>query len=255
MSKDSYNNYILLQGQENPDDQQHLKSCTAISQLENEQKELFDKLCIESSNFDSNQWIESFKAFSKKNKRFLYSRISSYIITADDDTHISTILTNIKKVTDLTQESTQYHEQLCKFFDHCSLASIQRDAYKKTKDDVRVMMQSEMKNIETETSKNITAQLVSLVAIFTAIVFVLFGGIGSFSSLMKLQNSSLSMLCSIGVIWTFVISNVVYVFLKFICILTNRDVKSLHILGLNIMLGLIFAAVWILSFFKIYPFL
>lgn len=251
------NNDELLSEQSGSQENQNLNSYTAISDQEKRQKMLLGKLSVPPTIFECDEWITLFKSFTQPpHNRFLYSSISATIISESDDTTASSILTNIKKVTDNTQKTDSYHEQLCKFFDHCNLANVQREAYKQTKNDIKNITISEIKSINEETSKNITAQLVSLVAIFTAIAFVLFGGITSLTAILQyMENKSLAMLCSIGIVWAFIICNAVYILMKFVFVLTDRNPKQIRIWLMNLLLLITLIGTWVLNYFKIFPFI
>ena len=73
------------------------------------------------------------------------------------------------------------------------------------------------------------AQLITMVGIFTALAFILFGGISSLDNLFSgFKNTDLFPTIVIGCIWGLAILNVIFVFLFSIGKMTNLSFKSTH---------------------------
>ena len=190
------------------------------------EKDLYDILTAD--NFDFDKWMDKFDEYEKKYSRFFYSHISQYIFDEPNDIRISKLLQNITIVTrkilitdevrnkrstkygiknkklDNGQYEVSYNKYLMIFrlYDHCHLAYGQWRAYKTTKTDIEQTIKeisesniNEHKNeIELKIKdyeKNVTSQLIGLVALFTALSFVIFGGISSFGSIFQIVKETL----------------------------------------------------------------
>lgn len=78
-----------------------------------------------------------------------------------------------------------------------------------------------------ERIENINTQIISVLGIFTAISFVLFGGISSAASILdKLKNPSIGQLLIFGGIWGIILYNVVYFLIYYISKLTKISIKT-----------------------------
>lgn len=76
--------------------------------------------------------------------------------------------------------------------------------------------------------KNITQQLISIVSIFTAVSFVIFGGLTSISALFEAASSGISLVNTIalGCVFGLVLINATYIFLRFILIILDKANNS-----------------------------
>lgn len=75
-------------------------------------------------------------------------------------------------------------------------------------------------------SKDLNSQLLSMVGIFTALAFLIFGGISSLDNLFSEQSISISRLMILGSIWGLGIMNIVFVFLFCVGKMTHVNFKS-----------------------------
>ena len=94
-----------------------------------------------------------------------------------------------------------------------------------------------MKNSDELNDKinNMNSQVISVLGIFTAISFILFGGISSAASILeKLNNPSLGQLLIFGGLWGLIMFNVVYFLLYYISKLTGANIKTNMRYGANI---------------------
>ena len=70
-------------------------------------------------------------------------------------------------------------------------------------------------------------QLISLIAIFTALSFIVFGGISSLDNIfLGAKDIPVTKLMIVGTIWCFCIMNLVFIFMFFIAKLTELNIKS-----------------------------
>lgn len=214
-----------------------------------QQKEL-QKIFEELTNdkFNAVAWVKEFASYSKSHKRILYSILSGLIVKEQKETSIEYLTSHLdslnQRITKNSKDKTSnqiyvdeaVYDAFYKFFDHCSLAIAQRAIYnqsdeiskKRTKDIVENQMKDLVAQQMSEYDKNITNQLIGLVSIFTALSFILFGGINSFESLMnKIAASNSLKLLFIGDLWFICMFNLLFIFVKLIATLTGK--KKLYL--------------------------
>lgn len=230
------------------------------------QKSLYDIL-IEPK-FDFNKWMIKFDEYEKRYSRFFYSSISQYILQEKDDKKIAQLIQNITVVTSrvfindkernkkLTKSGIPNREvnpygrlevsynkylMIFKLYDHCHLANKQRMAYKATKEDIESRIGeisgSKIRNYE----KSITSQLIGLVAIFTALSFVVFGGINISTTIFKMvEKISIAKILVLLDVWFICMSNLFILFMKMIATIARRRFKTRwYFLIVNIILIII----------------
>lgn len=227
--------------------------------------------------FDSIQWLKLFNEYIKDYKRYYYSVVSNTILTKQTDDEVSSALLNINTVihkvkiensfddnheikeADLAKVpipvSDKHYRLLLKLQDHCNLAYAQKTVYQQTENSIKQMATDSIKQKIGEYEKDITTQLITLVSMFTALSFVIFGGISVLDNL--LQNIRTLLLIKtllIADLWLICMSNLFILFTKFICLLTgkceNLKWKALVFL-INLILLLVLGAI-LFAGYKIY---
>jgi len=230
------------------------------------QAQLFNMLIMD--DFGVDKWITRFKEYERKNKRFFYSYITQYIFDEEKDEKIGKLLGNIQTMIDQIETSDTYDNNngllqkatvvsydqylmICKLYDHCNLASKQRLAYKNkaTQADIENRIEEVQKIIKVENEnlietrvkeyeKNITSQLIGLVAMFTALSFLLFGGISSFGNIFQMLNTaSLSKILILSDVWLLCMFNLFTLFIKMIALITNKKFEiTRYVITINITL-------------------
>ena len=82
-----------------------------------------------------------------------------------------------------------------------------------------------MKDVEIRLTKEMNTQLISLIAIFTALSFIVFGGISSLDNIFDgVKDIPVTKLMIVGSIWCFCIMNLVFVFMFFVGKLTHLEI-------------------------------
>lgn len=226
----------------------HANDSTASSKNDHIDSMSFDilKLCQELSRsvangkFDSTHWLgELRKYISKNDNRLLYSDISNYIFNLSDE-EFTTFTTNLDSVlnsaadlrgTDVEQDKNLY-KTLLKFFDHVNLAHRQNSMFSNKRQDIdneiERLLGPKIQNI----TKDMTSQLVGLVSIFTALSFLIFGGISSlqntFNSLSAAANAQNSILPTliVAVAWAFCLMNLLFGFMYFVLRIVKQSVPQ-----------------------------
>lgn len=252
----------------------------AFHKQEELQENIFSLILNSPEDFDIKDWIKDFSKFAKEYKKLLYAKISSKIIACEDNgvienltNNISTVIEAIKpKEKGVTAEDSiilvdkDCYTLFLKFHDHCNLAMTQRSVYLKTenefkeiasetKDDVRKSLEEATTEINkhvkaseqkiNDAEKNITTQLITLVSIFTALSFVIFGGISVLDNLLQnVRALPVIKTLLIGDLWFICMANLFIIFTKLICVMTDRNFKiKWYIIILNALLIIFLIAI------------
>lgn len=219
---------------------------TELSKQKNAQRSLYKKLTVKSTDFDFISWMNDFNAFSKEYDRFLYSQISSEILRETSEDTVTFVMGNVKTVIErIKMDSSKQddypvseneldkavmtvtqrnYKLLIKLYDHCNLANTQRAVYNQTKQDISHLTDETIKQKVGEYENSITTQLISLVSIFTALSFVIFGGISVLDNLLQnVRVLPVIKILFIGDLWFICMVNLFIIFTKFICLITGRN--------------------------------
>ena len=187
-------------------------------------------------------WIKKLRAYS--NKRLYYSTITDYVYNNhssenEDDSEDSNekMLVNLGSILEWADNNhyeeteTKLYEQLIRFQDHLSLAVRQYRMFSARETDMDIRIEQKAKDIANEkfreVTKDITGQLIGLVAIFTALSFVVFGGISSLDSILSsLGETNLLMpTLMVATAWAFCMGNLMFFFMYFVLKITGNEVN------------------------------
>ena len=219
---------------------------TELSEQKKAQQSLYKKLATTNTNFDFRSWMKDFDIFAQKYDRFLYSQISSAILKESSEDTVTFVMSNVKTIVEKIQidssKENDYpisdkeldkavatisqckYKLLIKLYDHCNLANTQRAVYNQTKQDISNLTDETIKQKVGEYEKDITTQLISLVSIFTALSFVVFGGISVLDNLLQnVKILPIMKILLIGDLWLICMSNIFLLFTKFICLMIKRN--------------------------------
>jgi len=192
--------------------------------------------------FDPEKWLKLFEAFIGDSQRFRYSSLTSSIYTIlREDRFLSlrnTFFSNLDKALDYAYRSPSISQDLyyllLKFSDHADLAQVQLQEFQRRDQKMRETLKRMISSELSATTENITSQLVGLVAIFTALSFILFGGISSLDSIFSFLGDMISSDSRwfdilppviIALLWAFCMTNTLFVFMLFVLRIID---KPLH---------------------------
>ena len=239
------------------------------------QKKLYDMLVDDK--FSVSEWVNEFIKYEKQYSRFFYSYITQYIFAEVNDGRIEQLFGNWDKIMGTVyaktaekhaetfpKSSTSHgscydnkkikvsHNQylmISKLYDHCNLANRQRITYKATKEDIELSIKKARQSTITESEgrieskikeyeKSITSQLIGLISIFTALSFLLFGGISSFGNIFTIVRTvPLGKLLIILDIWFICMFNLFALFIQMIAMVTDKQFKiKMYLLIVNVIL-------------------
>lgn len=231
-------------------------------------KEILDKmsrstenLCHELSGdsikFDKEHFIENVKRYIDNYNRILYSSITSYIFQMGDEDH-TRFFTNIDSVREYVfgdeykekyltcdRDKSDYEKIkliVLKIWDHSNLADRQFNSFKKNNGYFEHLVKDQLKNTENKIIQSMNTQVISVVAIFTALAFIVFGGISSLSSIIATlaSSSKIELIIAVTSIWGIALVDLIYMFIYLILKITKPEFNDKHIrhwiIGINIVL-------------------
>lgn len=186
------------------------KLCDYFLDEEFEPKEMREKLC---------------DYLNERHNRLFYSVISNKIFTMNDD-KITIFQGNIDKLLEyvwndsfeIKENSKADNEEIIKVIiklrDHVNLARRQYTVLKYTDKELEDKLNEFSKPMEMRITKEMSIQLITLVGIFTAIAFVVFGGISSLEAVFSnISRSSLLAVVIAGCIWSLCITDLIFIFM------------------------------------------
>lgn len=222
----------------------HQSYSKAVSEMENAVVELCNMLSHSpEAGMDCDEWIDLLgKYIAEHRNRIYYSAISNCVFKMNEQ-QFSDFLSNMGEVVDYATEHIQQdktwqtrnrqnlYRTIIKFYDHANLAHQQQVTFSSKKEALREDVKSEVKaTLEpriSEISKEMTSQLVGLVSIFTALSFIVFGGISSLKNMvtslqgtLKDQQSILPILI-LAMAWAFCMMNLLFGFMYFVIRITH----------------------------------
>ena len=201
--------------------------------IENDMRSLLD--CFSTSNTLNNSEIANvFISYFEKYKRFLYSTITPYLISINNSQDRENFLQNILHFYQSEEAHSlpeEIKDKVLKLYDHVNLVIQQNAAFDTPKQRIRKISQDAMEDVKKEINEevhSINTQLISIVSIFVAISFVMFGGMSLLNNLFDYSELNhipmIEMLCGgslIGIIIIFAI----YIFIIFILKLSKNVIE------------------------------
>lgn len=195
-------------------------------------------LCKETKDYDAAITVKDIQFYlDNKDKvdRILYSEISSYIFSLDMNAR-GVFATNVEKlmIYALNADTSEVSQDCCKIivkiYDHFQLALNQIENVKNilgaSIEDAKVDLKNEMKGVEKE--------YISILGIFAAIVLAFVGGITFSSSVLQnIDSVSIYRLLIVIVMLAFVLVNVIWLLIRFIAQINDKEIKIYRIRTFN----------------------
>lgn len=189
---------------------------------------------------------EAFKMLSQYislYERIMYSTVSViiYEITNKDYKSNSqdifgSMLTNAEALLDYAEGQKYKSEKdiifktkraAWKIYDHINLAHTQYGELRQSEAEYEERFKKAIEPVQKEITKDMNSQLLAMVGIFTALAFVLFGGISSLENVLSgLKDTHLLRLLIVGCGWGLGIADVMFVLLYCIGEMTKLNLKS-----------------------------
>ena len=280
MDKISNSNIQIIEIQRGSDlNQKPIK--TEWDKMSEAMKQLVDLFFLERSIFISQNPLNILKKYIEEHDRLLYTVLSDAIYESfiKNEKKEDLILGNIDYLLDLCNndikesststskselENKKYVRKVAlKIKDHTNLAIRQYRTLKQTDDEYKIKFNEQIGSFKEKLTQDITSQLITLVGIFTAIAFVVFGGISSLGSIFSdINKKSIIKLIISSSIWGIAMFNLIFGFLLGISKMTGLNISSsnsrdfikkyLLVFWMNaIMITILVVSLWLYFMFKI----
>ena len=266
-------------------DKQKTTRNASISKVDYTQKmwKEMDAICemlsVATQEFEPKNFFDKIYNYIIQNDRLLYSQMTNYIFPLSDE-EFGVLQTNIDNVVHymygeefskdfaeeikikahkLQLERTQ--RTVLKMWDHVNLARRQYVMFHHKDADYEKIVDEKMEIAGAKISKEMNIQLISLVAIFTALSFLVFGGISSLDNIFAgAKDIPILKLVVVGSVWGFCIMNMLFVFMFFIAKITKLDLSSTDDVNASILkkyplicwCNLVVVSIFILSSWAVY---
>lgn len=209
-------------------------------------KQLIHYLTTSHDVFEVEKAYKMLQQYISKYDRIMYSTVSIevYGITSKDDENqnsdtFGTMLTNAEILLDYAENRKDKFVRkkdedvdktvraAWKIYDHINLANKQYAQLRQSDSEYRERFKEQIEPIKKDITKEMNGQLLSMVGIFTALAFILFGGISSLSDVFSgLKDSHILRMLIAGCVWGIALTNVVFVFLYFVGKMTGLQIES-----------------------------
>lgn len=217
------------------------------SEMANAIREICIELTCPNNEFDCKKAFILIKEYVSTHDRILYSELSAYCFNLKNEKE-SDFHSNLNCLVEYTgswnyenglnslraknnMEEIELREKtkraIIKLFDHVNLACVQLNSLTRSEEEVREAAKQEFSGLKEDITREMSTQLISLVGIFTAIAFLVFGGFDSllsvFSNIVSEPISKVVMLASL---WGLIITNGLFVFLSSVERITQKEAIS-----------------------------
>lgn len=200
---------------------------------------LFDYLQVRHDRFDAGKAFTELHGYISTYDRIMYSQISNIIFRLSDDDQpevLGTIMSNLEELVTYSSDSNVIEDRklqfdsntvddtcksVLKIWDHVNLANQQYRVLKQSDTEYSEKFEKSITQYKEEITRDMTARLLTLVSIFTALAFLVFGSISSFGNIMSVENGSLFKVLASGIIWGLCTLNLIFVFLYCVSVLTR----------------------------------
>lgn len=230
--------------QDNQTNDNSLKVNNDVRSLEKMHEEInmiCAKLSVSSTSFNKSETYTLIGNYIKKYKRWLYSDVSTYLFGCDEKS-LSAYISNLDQIYEYaflqlsqcsTEESIEHEDcqqnalAIEKLWDHSNLAQTQNQQLHDSDDTFAARFKNNLIPFKAEFSKEMNMQFISLIAIFTALSFIVFGGISSLDNILEgAGNVPILDLILVACVWSLGIVNLVFVFIFMVAKLTKLSIKS-----------------------------
>lgn len=220
-----------------------------IQKMEVGMKTFVDCLQVKNNEFQAEEAFEKLRSYIIRYDRILYSSISNIIYSAYENSGgedlPGTIGSNLdalvaysmdseiimKKKMDLEEKSDEKiiddtRKVILKIWDHVSLANQQYKELKQTDEEYNEKFERHISLYKEEMTKEMSAQLLTMVSIFTALAFLIFGGISSLDNVFSIAGIPVLKVLIAGLVWGICIFNLIFLFLFCVSKMTGLHFKS-----------------------------
>lgn len=211
-------------------------------------------LSLNTKDYDPQKTVENIVSYILSNNkldRILYSEISNYVYSLEMSER-GVFATNLEKLLlysldDNNEVNDDCKKMIVKIYDHFQLALHQienvNNIFANSIEEAKENLQKQIKGVEKE--------YISILGIFAAIVLAFVGGITfSTSVLQNISAVSVFRLLLVVDFLAFVLINVIYILVKFIFTINEKNAKLFNIMALNVacsVIAVIIVISWMLN--------
>lgn len=204
-------------------------------------KTICNQLAVTSDAFNAERTYKNVETFILKYRRWLYSTVSAFLFACDEQA-LSAFISNLDGLREYAYQQIalcapddksrigqrkKFAEAIDKLWDHSNLAQTQNQSLHDSDKTFAARFDKNLIPFKAEFTREMNIQFISLIAIFTALSFIVFGGISSLDNLFAdVGKVPILELMIVGSIWSFCIINLVFVFIYFVAKLTKLNIKS-----------------------------
>lgn len=220
-----------------------------MEKIHTDMERFFRHLFLGIDSFNPEQAFKELHGYMREHRRILYSVVAEKVYTClhkDNDASFDILNTNMESLVEYTcvaenianqkkslpadsdeKEIDDTRYAAWKIWDHIKLSELQFNEMQNPMSEYNQDSEKRLLTMQKDMSEKMSGQLISLVGIFTAVAFILFGGIGFFKDVMeKLSSTALPKVIVVGCLWGSAMLNIVFVFLFCIGKMTGLAFKS-----------------------------
>lgn len=216
-----------------------------------EMQDAIDNLCLElskeSCRFKEYKFIKELIDYINEYERLLYVNVTNYVCRLDEKSFAS-MQSNIDFVAhyiysknfenDFRNEDKLKRDAVkkivLKLWDHINLARKQFELFAINENKYGEIAKKKVEDSIPNLTKEMNMKLISLVSIFTALSFLLFGGLSSLDNILDgAKDIPILKLLITGDIWCLCMMNLIFVFMFFVSKLTKLNIKSAEDVNAN----------------------
>lgn len=209
--------------------------------------DFLEKIKVKQNDFDEEKAFKELINYVKIYEKVLYSSISNLIYSAYDnkqEDYIGSIMSNFEKLLSYTDNSQniatlkkagktdeeKYIDNakiaVIKIWDHINLANQQYKVLKQSDSEYKDKFNSLIRDYKEEMNKEMSSQLITLVSIFTALAFLVFGSINTLDNIFSIHGLPLTKVICVGCIWALCLFNLIFIFLYCVSKITNLNFRT-----------------------------
>jgi len=155
----------------------------------------------------------------------LLSNLDALVRYSEDPNNILAIKKSLSEhQSEKTVDDTR--KAVLKIWDHVTLASQQYTMLKQSDAEYDEKFKKRISTFKEDMTREMNAQMITMVGIFTALAFLIFGSISSLDGIFENVSIPIFKVMSIGLIWGLCVSNMIFVFLYCIGKMTKLNFKA-----------------------------
>lgn len=197
------------------------------------------KICAalsSASDFEVGAAYEQLRSYKSSYQRWFYSDISNFLFGSNDS---GVFLSNLEALQEYAEDYLSSLEgaerekaeeisiMIDKLWDHSNLAQMQVRSLRETDDTFRERFNSNIEPRFAKLTEETNKQLISLIGIFTALSFIVFGGISSLDNIFATVGKiPIIELVIVGCMWGICILNLVFAFVYLVSKLTKLPIAA-----------------------------